>query len=559
MVEVESTLGGVNDCNAPPPPPVCAGTQDDPVGTSCDARLVDVILEYTGQACQSPLGNPQSGFADCDGDATGASDVGVIYTGNYPWSQIVAPASGINDGDRIRVSATWFGGLQALQSFKIVDAGGVRQTVDFKTWCTADKPLALGDEFGSLKVVGFTTATGFHAELADPNGGPQDACEVPLAPPAPHCTSDLQSLTLVYIGDFLGEGCTLSNDQYGNASCSGVADPGDPVSVVPGSGLTADPIDQIEFGDLVTLTATSGGDLPTWTSLDTTGAGGTQTISLKTSCHKPLSLGDRFGGWVVFGMDREKDGPITLGGNIEYQYKVTNPNAGQLDNISIDDDQLGVIASGLSLASGEMTTVTVPATLFGTTTNVVTVTGDVGGDVCSPGTDQVTVGVTAPPPGSFHCSEPISELTLIWNGVQPVDVKVWNTDPYTGTNIANFFSVLPGDAIEVTGLGAGYPTYEIFEVGTTNKLGESSFDLWCNDYAMNGVEDCGKAVGNLKWDDPALINTWALEGMVDTDESFSCTPTLVPSVGPACGFGPELVVILPGLLWWQRRRLQAKA
>ncbi|MEM7413706.1 MAG: hypothetical protein AAF430_25980 [Myxococcota bacterium] len=558
VVEVESTIGGVNDCTAPPPPPVCAGSQTDPVGTVCDARVVDMVLEYTGQDCQDPLGNPQSGFAACDGDATGASNVGVIYTGDYGWSQIVSPASGINDGDRIRVSATWFGGLQALQSFKIVDASGVRQTVDFKVWCSQDKPLSLGDEFGSLKVVGFTTQSGQHAYLGDGTNGQLDACEVPLAPPAPHCTSDLQSLTLVYIGDFLGEGCTVSNDQFGNATCTGVADPGDPVLVAAGAGLTADPIDMIEFGDLVTLEATAGGDLPTWTTLDTTGAGGTQTISLKTSCHKPLSLGDRFGSWVVFGMDRQEEGPITLGGNVEYQYKVTNPNASQLDNITIDDDQLGVIASGLSLAPGEMTTVKAGATLFGTTTNVVTVTGDVGGDVCAPATDQVTIGVTAPPPGTFYCSEPISELTLIWNGVQNIDVTAWEGGVGTSLIAAAHEDVAPGEAITVSGLGADYPVFEIFEAGTTNKLGESSFDLWCNDYAMNGVEDCGKAVGNLKWDDPTLINTWGLEGMVDTDETLSCTPTLVPNP-PVCGFGPELALLLPGLLWWQRRRLQSKA
>ena len=45
------------------------------------------------------------------------------------------------------------------------------------------------------------------------------------------------------------------------------------------------------------------------------------------------------------------------------------------------------------------------------------------------------------------------------------------------------------------------------------------------------------------------------EGMVDSDETLACTPGLVPNP-PACGFGPELIVLMPGLLWWHRRKLR---
>jgi hypothetical protein len=71
------------DCNAPPPPPECA-PDGDPVGTPCDEKLVDMVLEYQGQACQVPLPNPQSGEAKCSGDATGATNVGVVYAGSSP-------------------------------------------------------------------------------------------------------------------------------------------------------------------------------------------------------------------------------------------------------------------------------------------------------------------------------------------------------------------------------------------------------------------------------------------------------------------------------------------
>lgn len=555
VVGLESTLGGYTDCSVPVTPTQCANA-GDPIGTPCDAKLVDMVLEYSGQACQDPLANPQSGQAECSGDATGKTNVGVVYTGKFGYKQTVSPASGINDGDRIRVTATVKNGLFPNQSFKIVDGNGVVQTIKFHVSCS--QPLALGDEFGSFKLVEFTTMNGTQVALGDPGDGKLDACEIPLAPPGPHCTSDLQELTLAYIGDYLGAGCTVSNPQGGYGTCSGVADPGDPVSVAVASGLEVDPTDLIEFGDLVTITPTAGGDLPPFVNLDVAGAGGTQSIQIKTSCHKPLSLGDRFGAFVVFGMDREDDGPIELGGNIQYQYKVTNPNASTVDNVTVTDDQLGVVVSGESLASGEMREFVVPATLFGTTTNVATASGDVNGSVCLAGTDQVTVGVLSPPPGSFSCSEPITELTLIWNGSQIVDVKVWESF-VGGTLLGTFDNVEKGEAISVDGLGGGggiYPTFEIFNSTQTTKIGESKFDIWCQDKSMNGVEDCGKRNGNLKYDDPLYNNDWLLEGMVDSDEELKCTPDLVPSPPVVCGFGPELALILPGLMWLHRRRLK---
>jgi hypothetical protein len=555
VTSFESTEGGLVDCNAPPPPPQCAGP-GDPEGTPCDAKLVDMVLEYVGQDCQDPLANPQNGEAKCSGDATGATNVGITYASKFGSSVQISPSSLINDGDRIRVTSTRRGGLFPNMKLLITDGAGVRQKVEFHVSCS--QPLALGDQFGSFRLVEFTTKSGTLVALGDGPEGPQDACEVPLAPPGPHCTSDLQELTLVYIGDFLGEGCTVSNPQGGYGTCSGVADPGDPVAVSLTGSLDAEPEDQIEFGDLVSVAVPGGGDLPWHVVLTATGAGGSQTVMIKTSCYKPLSLGDRFGAWVVFGMDREDDGPISLGGNVQYQYTVTNPGTDTVDNVMIHDDQLGDIATGVSLAPSESQTFVVPATLFGTTTNVATATGDVAGDVCDPGVDQVTVNVLAPPPGAFACSQPLSELSMIWNGAQPVRVKAWSGLPNSSTLIGTFEDVEPGDAITVDGLGAAGTTsvWEIFTTNGLTKLGESQFDLFCDDKNMNGVEDCGKSEGNSTYADNGwLINDWLLEGLVDSDETLSCTPGIVPAP-PDCGFGPELVLLLPGLMWMHRRRLK---
>ena len=46
--------------------------------------------------------------------------------------------------------------------------------------------------------------------------------------------------------------------------------------------------------------------------------------------------------------------------------------------------------------------------------------------------------------------------------------------------------------------------------------------------------------------------------MKDSNETLACTPGLVPNP-PACGFGPELVLLMPGLMWLHRRRLRKEA
>jgi hypothetical protein len=548
----ESTLGGVVDCNAPPPPPVCAGI-GDPVGTACNSKLVELILEYNGRNCQNPLPNGQGGSATCTGDATGKNDVGVVYKGPNAYKQKVSPASHIDAGDKIRISSTYKGGLQSPQKLLVTDNSGVLQEVSFLVSCS--QPIKLGDEFGSFKVVGFTAASGQEVELGVGNDGRLEACSVPLLPPKPHCTSDLTELTLVYIGNHLDLGCSVSNNQSGYADCDGVADPGDPVSIVVGSGLQADNTGPIEFGDLVTITPSSSSTLPTFTSLEVTGAGGSQDISFKTSCHKPLSLGDRFGSFVVYGMDRVEDGPITLGGNVQYQYTVTNPNDLPVDNVTVDDSELGEVVSGVTLDPGESQTFIATGTLLGTTTNVATVSGDILGDLCTEGTDEVTTTVTVPPNGAFTCScgQALTELTLKWDGGQTVDVKVWDGAP--GSTLLNTWNnVIAGGKRTASGFTANTVTFEIFNEAGTTKLGESKFRLDCEDHAMNGVEDCGKRQGNGKYDTAGLFNDWILDGMVDDNETLSCTPTVV-GPPPACGIGPEALLVVAGLLWFQRRRL----
>jgi hypothetical protein len=311
---------------------------------------------------------------------------------------------------------------------------------------------------------------------------------------------------------------------------------------------------------VVSITTNDASDLPATTSLDVTGPNGTQSLSIETGCTRPLSLGDRFGSFVVFGMDRTGEGAIALGGEVQYQYKVTNPNASTADNVQVTDSELGEIVSGQSIPAGQTATFLSEATLFSTTTNIATVMGDVGGNACEVVTDEVLVDVQLPPQGAFGCSDPISELTMIWDGppiLGAVDVTAWQGD-VGSTIVGTFNNVAPGDTITVSGIGPQDSVWEIFDSAGVVKLGESRFHPSCSDPDMNGIEDCGKNEGDSKQNVVGLLNFWLLEGMVDSDETLDCSPA-APPPPPACGFGPELMFLMSGLMWLHRRRLRKAA
>ena len=181
-----------------------------------------------------------------------------------------------------------------------------------------------------------------------------------LAPPGPHCTTKPTSLTFRFVaGD-----CSITNDQEGRASC---IQHGDPLLeteiariVVTGTKKNADRIysdtADVAVGDIVTALASAGGSSKfgssTMAKIYVNGLL-RQEIEFHTSCSKELNLDDRFGGLEVFGMDRQEGGPISLGAMIEYEINITNPTASEVTGVIVTDDQLGVLASGETIAAGE--------------------------------------------------------------------------------------------------------------------------------------------------------------------------------------------------------------
>ncbi len=156
----------------------------------------------------------------------------------------------------------------------------------------------------------------------------------------------------------------------------------------------------------------------------------------------------------------------------------------------------------------------------------ITVTFDQG---CS-----ITSGFEGPVSGGdFACSKPIDSLTMIWDG-DPDDVLVTAWKGAVGSEaLATLVPVPAGGELTVTGY-AGSPNdvfWEVFDADSGIKVGESNFHLSCSDDDMDGPEDCGKAAGNGK--DGSGLNSWILEGMVDSQTVLDCTDDPRPATGTA--------------------------
>ncbi|MBW2244545.1 MAG: hypothetical protein JRH01_21375, partial [Deltaproteobacteria bacterium] len=127
------------------------------------------------------------------------------------------------------------------------------------------------------------------------------------APPKPHCTGSLEEIQLAYLGNLFGSDCSVSNPQSGQASCTGddLWDEDVSISLLT-AGLDGDPLSGIGVRGLFAITPTNSWEaLPS--SLDfiaTDSSGNTQTVGIRTDCDESLNLGDRFGDFVVFGLDR---------------------------------------------------------------------------------------------------------------------------------------------------------------------------------------------------------------------------------------------------------------
>jgi hypothetical protein len=172
--------------------------------------------------------------------------------------------------------------------------GSVLQSINFHTSCS--QPLALGDQFGGIQLVGFQ----------DKNGGGEGEI-----PPGAEVRADLcenyekpQLLTMVYTGDNV-------NDNSQDASKVSIT--GDPLFTSPvrivasekefGDGkVYFDGV--VDVGETFLIDARTAGDSElrseTWVTIYNLNGSVLQSINFHTSCSQPLALGDQFGGIQLF-------------------------------------------------------------------------------------------------------------------------------------------------------------------------------------------------------------------------------------------------------------------
>ncbi|MGA1796971.1 MAG: SdrD B-like domain-containing protein [bacterium] len=414
LIELTTTEGGTVALFDPAETSACYPAGDPP-GTVCDSRLTELVVQYNGAACQSPLPNPQGGKAVCSGVAAGHTDVSIIYTGKDPDTITVSPSSGINDADIVRITATGRPELEADTTLEIRSGTTLLQSLKIHTSCS--QPLALGDEFGSLRVVEFTTRDGGTSMLPDPGPPPPPSseCMIDAPPPPPHCTDKIEALGLRYLG---GSCSDTSNYQGGKVQCTdtpiGPPYGTEPVQIeVWGTGKDAGKqflyAGNVHIGDVVRAVASVGGkkELGADSVIQIKGRDIDNNVVLleeilfHTSCSQPLNLGDRLGAMEVFSIDPKGGFEVSLGGVVEYQYTITNLSGVTVDHVTVEDSLLGEIESDLSIPGGQSVTFYRQALVTRDTENIVTVTPD-SAQECLP-TAYATVTVEPVPEVPDSC------------------------------------------------------------------------------------------------------------------------------------------------------------
>jgi|GEM_PF-6801277 len=360
----------------------------------CEGKITALVLEYTGAGCSATT-NPQEGKSECAGGANGASPVSIVVSGK---KGVWGAETGVQIGDWFSASAS-NGGEDKLDADTFVNIDNGREEIVFHTSCS--KPLKVGDQFGSVRVIAITSTEGGTVTLPSGDEEGDDQCEVDTAPAGTECDGKLASLTLRYVG---GDCSDSSQDQEGKLECEGDAGRAEPVRVVASEGGKKKKDDDVYLDEegvvldqLVTISAAGGKkkELKADTVVSVfDGAGNElQSLTIHTSCSKPLALGDRFGAFEVVGF-KGKDASGSLAAEVEFIYVVTNPNDA-LILVDVLDDQFGVIAEALPLEPGESVTLTHRAVVTETTTNTATAVAQTpDGLVCEPATDSTEVVVS---------------------------------------------------------------------------------------------------------------------------------------------------------------------
>ena len=310
-------------------------------------------------------------------------------------------------------------------------------------------------------------------------------------------------------------------------------------------------ITDVDHGDVVVFEAPNsdtGNDFEVLLSSDSGGAIGTSIFH--TSCSDdamdgPEDCGTRQGNNkdddsslindFLFGGMKGDNGEFgcpgtpsaSAGTDVAYGIRVSNPNDEAL-MVRILDAKLGIEVTQTIPANSSYEKVTSPTYILPDGSdvfeNTVVVTAETGSGALCQTSDSVIVKRLPPPPPPMSCSDidPLTELSMVWNGEDGVTITTEMGEVFENLQNGNQITFMVD-----RGVANDYPIYLSYSDGT---FGESQFHLSCSDDEMDGSDDCGKAQGNNKGDEPDLVNDWLLDGMTGETGSFACG---LPNTGVA--------------------------
>jgi hypothetical protein len=266
-------------------------------------KLESITVQYTGDDC-SATNNQQEGGkknkpkVECDGDPGDADPVYIIASSKEDPDDrkaIVWFEGEVDLDETFAISAMNVPGKTKLKAdtwVLIYDAqgGNLLQAVKFHTSCS--RPLEVGDQFGSVLVVGCAQ------EPPPVEGECPDGFKVQVA-------------TVSYSGN----DCSASNNSQPSNKTSCEGDPASANPVFIWAGSKEDPSDRkakvwfegsVALDDFFAIDATNAGkeklDANTWVLIYAIQGGDLdllQTINFHTSCSQPLAVGDVFGSVIV--------------------------------------------------------------------------------------------------------------------------------------------------------------------------------------------------------------------------------------------------------------------
>ena len=351
-----------------------------------------------------------------------------------------------------------------------------------------------------------------------------------------------------------GGDCSASdNDQKADkVTCTGgFIDPDLPVLV----SVNGDPVFERQPGE--TFNVERSGD----PEIELGQNGVVQFNKFHASCSQPLQAGDRYGANELLLLDG-----IGLGTNVTYSYVVTNNGPATVDNITVDDDQLGFIGGIDSLAPGDSQTLTASAFISETTTNVATV-DSIGapGAVCLETSNPVIVDVLPPPPCDVGIDlYKVEDDKIKW--------KLTNNSAFGSATLETFTLDFPSslDVIEKVKLDG-----DIYKADDSNLVVGPGVTIGPNDWTKDDISkrqiDLGKTETlevefeekdkNTVPGDFDLVLTFAEGCEVTAPKARDSDGTAASGLGLACsatrldqGDRLGLVLFVGALLLWSKRR-----